>query len=44
MPIEMAKILIFLASEDADFITGSIVVADGGLVVHPGVNLDVKMQ
>jgi NAD(P)-dependent dehydrogenase (short-subunit alcohol dehydrogenase family) len=30
MPIDIAKLCAFLASDDADFIVGSIIVADGG--------------
>lgn len=29
-PEEIAKVILFLASEDAGFITGSVLVADGG--------------
>ncbi len=35
-PDEMAKVIAFLASDDASFMTGSIVVADGGATAHTG--------
>jgi len=33
---EMANIIAFLASEEASYMTGSIVVADGGTTAHTG--------
>jgi meso-butanediol dehydrogenase/(S,S)-butanediol dehydrogenase/diacetyl reductase len=35
-PEEMAKVAAFLASDDAAYMTGAIVVADGGLTAHTG--------
>jgi meso-butanediol dehydrogenase / (S,S)-butanediol dehydrogenase / diacetyl reductase len=35
-PREMAAVIAFLLSEDASFMTGSIVVADGGMTAHTG--------
>jgi len=29
-PEEMAKVILFLASTDASYITGSVLIADGG--------------
>jgi NAD(P)-dependent dehydrogenase (short-subunit alcohol dehydrogenase family) len=29
-PEEMAKVTLFLASEDSSFITGQVIIADGG--------------
>ena len=33
MPEDIAKVVLFLSSDDADFITGQAIVADGGLTV-----------
>ena len=35
-PQEMASVVAFLASEDASYMTGSIVAADGGVTAHTG--------
>ena len=35
-PEEMAAVAAFLASDDASYMTGSIVAADGGITAHTG--------
>ncbi|MDG2003912.1 MAG: SDR family oxidoreductase, partial [Novosphingobium sp.] len=35
-PEEMASVIAFLASDDASYMTGSIVTADGGVTAHTG--------
>jgi meso-butanediol dehydrogenase/(S,S)-butanediol dehydrogenase/diacetyl reductase len=35
-PQEIARVVLFLASEDASFMTGSMVVVDGGVTAHTG--------
>ncbi|MDR1967128.1 MAG: SDR family oxidoreductase [Burkholderiaceae bacterium] len=42
-PMDMAKVLLFLASDDADFITGTSVFVDGGVTaLMPGSALQSK--
>ena len=35
-PSEMASVIAFLASDDASYMTGSIITADGGITAHTG--------
>ena len=35
-PVEMASVIAFLASDDASYMTGSIITADGGITAHTG--------
>jgi meso-butanediol dehydrogenase / (S,S)-butanediol dehydrogenase / diacetyl reductase len=35
-PVEMANVITFLASDEASYMTGSIVTADGGITAHTG--------
>jgi meso-butanediol dehydrogenase/(S,S)-butanediol dehydrogenase/diacetyl reductase len=35
-PSEMASVIAFLASDDASYMTGAIITADGGITAHTG--------
>ena len=36
MPEDIARVAVWLASDEADYITGTTVFADGGMTLYPG--------